>query len=158
MSFEVKMVSSSDDLIRLVESINKGDWDEGNEIEEYAVDSLRAYLEQPDTFFLVCLHTSMASSDIAGMEVAGMASGRFQHKPYAHCKWLYIDEIDTCVNFRRQGVATAMMQELLLLARQNDCEEVWLGAEKSNDSAKKFYQSLHPSAVDAVIGYTFEID
>lgn len=44
MSFEVKMISSSDNRIGLVESINRGDWDEGNEIEEYAVDSLRAYL------------------------------------------------------------------------------------------------------------------
>lgn len=133
--------------------INIADWDEGNGIDEYTVDSLRAYLEMPDTFFLVCFQASTGSN-----QLAGMASGRLQQKPYDYCKWLYIDEIDTCVNFRRQGVGTAMMQELLLLAHENNCEEVWLGAEKSNDVANKFYQSLHPSAVDAVIGYTFELE
>lgn len=153
MTFEIKLISRSDNLIRLVESINKADWDEGNEIEEYAVDSLRSYLEKPDTVFLACFHSGIASTGIAGM-----ASGRFKQKPYGNCKWLYMDEIDTCVNFRRQGVGTAMMLELLSLARQNDCEEVWLGTEQWNDAANKFYESLLPTAVDAVIGCIFEIE
>lgn len=150
MAFAVKVISGEDHLAQLVAQINSADWDEGTEFEAYDVASLRAYLEKQDTIFLACYQLNTNT-------MAGMASARIQQKPYDHSKWLYIDEVDTCVDFRQQGVGTALMQKLLQIADDNDCDEVWLGAEKSNHVANRFYESLQPTAIEAVIGYTFEL-
>ena len=94
----------------------------------------------------------------AGEQVlAGMSSGRIEQKPYNFEKWLYIDEVDTCSNHRQKGVGTAMMNALLKCAKDNDCEEVWLGTESDKDVARKFYESLDPDEIDEVVGYTFEL-
>ena len=87
-----------------------------------------------------------------------MAYGRLEHKPYDFEKWLYIDEVDTCSDLRQRGVGTAMMKWLLQFADENDCDEVWLGTEVENDAANALYKSLRPSSIDAVVGYTFELE
>ena len=50
------------------------------------------------------------------------------------------------------------MRKLIEIADENDCDEVWLGAEAENSLANSFYESLEPDSIDAVIGYTFEIE
>ena len=66
------------------------------------------------------------------------------------------DEVDTCSNHRKKGVATAMMQTFLKLAKEKHCEEVWLCTERENLAARKLYESLNPNDVGDIIGYTFK--
>lgn len=153
MKPEVRVVTPEDDLTTLVDHINAAQWDEANETQPYAVDALRSYLRIRDAVFVVCYLV-----DGEKREFAGMASGRLEHKPYDFEKWLYIDEIDTCSNLRKQGVGTAVMNKLLEIADENDCDELWLATEVENSSARSFYESLKPDSIDAVIGYTFELD
>ncbi len=150
MSLEIEILTSTMDLVGVVQQVNGADWDEQNEIELYSVDALKAYLEKQDAIFILCYLI-----DETGSTLAGMASGRIEQKPYDHYKWLYVDEVDTCANLRQRGVGTALMHKLLEIADDRDCEEVWLGAEASNVVATQFYESLNPTAVDEVIGYTF---
>ena len=153
MKLVVKIVTPRDDLETLVDHINAAEWDEVNEMQTYAVDALRSYLEVRDTVFATCYLQCGDSRNFAGM-----ASGRFEQKPYDFEKWLYIDEVDTCSNLRKRGAGTALMKKLLEIADENDCDEVWLGAEARNSLANSFYESLEPDSIDAVVGYTFEID
>lgn len=153
MILELEILSPSDDLPSLVEQINIAQWDEENDIYEYTIDSLKSYLQRQDTIFIVCYRVDGSVSTLAGM-----ASARIEPKPYGVYDWLYIDEVDTCSNHRQQGVGTALMRKFLEIARENNCEEVWLGAESINIVANKFYESLQPDAIDEVIGYTFETD
>ena len=50
------------------------------------------------------------------------------------------------------------MKRLIEIADENECDELWLGAEADNAVANSFYRSLKPDSVDAVTGYTFELD
>ena len=152
MNTEVRVVTAEDDLETLVDHINASQWDEVNEMQDYAVDALRSYLQVKDMVFVVCY---LVDGD--SRRFAGMASARLEQKPYDFEKWLYIDEVDTCSNLRKQGAGTALMNKLLEIADENDCDEVWLGAEADNSLANSFYESLQPDFIDAVIGYTFEV-
>ncbi len=153
MKPKVRIVTARDDLESLVADINSAQWDHVNEMQPYAVDALRSYLEVADTIFVCCY-----LEDGDSRTFAGMASGRLEQKPYAFEKWLYIDEVDTCSDLRKRGVGTALMERLIAIAGENDCEEVWLGAEAENALANSFYESLEPDSIDAVVGYTFEIE
>ena len=149
---EVKEIKASDDLEKLILDINSASWDESNDIQCYSVSSLIAYLERKDTWFLACYLECDGQNTLLGI-----ASARLEWKPYADRPWLYVDEIDTCCNHRRKGVATELMLTFFNLAKDKDCEVVWLGAESTNLAAQKLYQSLKPQNAELFVGYTFNM-
>ena len=131
--------------------INQAHWDADNQIHGYHHEALQSYLDKQDTVFLAAF--AVAEQAI----LAGIASARIEHKTYELFKWLYVDEVDTCADQRRRGVGSALMAELLQIAREHDCREVWLGTEQNNVAGNGLYKSLVPSAIDLVTGYTFNI-
>ncbi len=147
----VSIITKADDLERLVAEINRASWDDANEMSEYHVGALATYLQRQDTLFVAC-------HDVDGSErtLLGMASSRFEIKPYAQETWLYVDEVDVCADQRRRGVGKAIMRKLIELAEEAGCEEVWLGTEVDNRAANALYQSLDPDDVAQVVGYTYD--
>ena len=148
----VRVISNADDLDLLVTQINDASWDDANEMSVYSVNALEAYLERQDTVFLACHESSPAS------KLLGIASGRLELKPYEKFRWLYVDEVDVCADERQRGVGRCLMNALLALAEENDCEELWLGTEADNHAANALYRSLEPDDIAEVVGYTFEFD
>ena len=148
----VSVVTLVDNLQQLVDEINRAAWDHANEISEYDVVALSAYLERQDMVFVAC-------HDVTddGRTLLGMASARVELKPYGNERWLYVDEVDVCADQRRKGAGKAIMRKLIDLAEEAGCNEVWLGTEKDNLAANALYQSLDPDDVTQVIGYTYEI-
>lgn len=148
----VAVVTATSDIQLLATEINQASWDEDNELGDYDEDSLKAYLNCPDTLFLTC-------HDVVNDErvLMGMASSRIELKPYEHERWLYIDEVDVCADQRQQGAGKAMMNKLIEIARQAGCIEVWLGTELDNDAANALYLSLKPTEVEQFVGYTFDV-
>lgn len=153
MNLIARFLAESDDLEAIVADINAAQWDDSNEMVDYEVESLSYYLNQVDTLFVVCY-----IDEGAGPVLAGIASARLQHKPYEKMRWLYIDEVDTAADLRKRGVGTAIMKLLLEYAENNDLDEVWLGTEVENTPARKLYESLNPTFIDDVIGFTFELE
>ncbi len=153
MGFELNIVKSGDDLARLVSQINSGEWDDENDLDDYTVEALAAYLDTPDTVFITC-----HSKDDGEHELLGMASARIEIKPYQKIKWLYVDEVDVCCKHRQKGAGRALMNALVEFAKRNECEELWLGAETRNVVANKFYEALEPDDIASCIGYTFELE
>ncbi|MEM8768894.1 MAG: GNAT family N-acetyltransferase [Pseudomonadota bacterium] len=145
-------VAPEDNLAEIVRDINAASWDDGNAMSAYSVPDLEHYLMQQDNVFVTCYVDSAK-----GPTLLGIASARFQTKPYDRERWLYVDEIDVCADQRRRGAGGALMKKLLALADENDCEELWLGTETDNAPANALYRSLDPDAEEAVIGYTYEM-
>jgi len=148
---KARKISQYDDLRSLVEEINRASWDEANEMPEFDVESLKAYLERQDTVFIAC-HADSERVPV----LLGIASSRLEMKPYGKELWLYVDEVDVCADQRKKGVGKHIMQTLIEIAENEGCEEVWLGAEVKNTAANALYRSLDPDDVSNVTGYTYE--
>ncbi len=50
----VRVITLDDDLQKLVEDINQASWDDANEMSQFDVEGLSAYLESQDTVFVAC--------------------------------------------------------------------------------------------------------
>lgn len=153
MSSTTVRVCDTDDLELLVREINTAKWDDANAMDAYDAPSLAAYLARQDTIFIAC-HERVGDQ----RTLLGIASGRIEMKPYGGELWLYVDEVDVCVDQRRKGAGKALMTFLIDYAKHSGCEEVWLGTEVDNDAANGLYRSLGPDDEAQVIGYTFETD
>ncbi len=149
---EVKVISLEDNLPQLVDEINRAAWDEDNDMSEYDVESLSAYLGRQDTLFIVCHDVSPDQ-----ITLLGTASARIEMKPYDKEFWLYVDEVDVCADQRRKGAGKAIMHKLLEIAHERGCEDLWLGTDPENIAANALYQSLEPDDVAQVVGYTYEM-
>lgn len=149
----VEVVTLASDLDALVAAINQASWDDANEMSEYDVPALQAYLERQDTVFVACFEKVDGQS-----RLLGMASSRMEIKPYGHERWLYVDEVDVCADQRQRGAGKLIMQKLLQIAVEAGCEELWLGTEVDNLPANALYRSLDPDDIADVIGYTYETD
>ena len=75
-NLKVNIVSGDDSLQELVKQINQSSWDEQNDVENYSIKSLLAYLEKEDTVFL-----ARYKEDRDIETLAGMASGRIEQNP-----------------------------------------------------------------------------
>ena len=149
----VRVITLDDSLQQLVGEINQASWDDANEMSEFDVEELSAYLERQDTLFVAC--HDIGEND---RTLLGIASSRLEIKPYEKSRWLYVDEVDVCADQRQKGAGKAIMRKLIEIANDNDCEEVWLGTEVDNQAANALYRSLDPDDVAQIIGYTYEID
>jgi ribosomal protein S18 acetylase RimI-like enzyme len=147
----VSQITLEDDLDGLVDQINKAVWDDANDMAVYDTDSLRAYLERQDTILIACHEQTDA-----GSVLMGIASSRLELKPYDKERWLYVDEVDVCVDQRKKGAGKLIMKTLIKIAEDRGCLEVWLGTEVDNDAANALYRSLGPDDESRFVGYAFE--
>ena len=145
-------IDSNHDLAPLVAEINHASWDEANDMTAFAVEHLATYLAHPGTVFVAC-------HQIEGSErtLLGIASGRLEIKPYDGERWLYVDEVDVCVDQRRKGAGRAIMRRLFEIASEAGCVEVWLGTEVDNESANALYRSLDPTERERFVGYAWDV-
>ena len=151
-----KQITLDDDLDLLVDEINQTRWDDANEMGIYQAEHLRAYLQKQDTVFVAC--HEMHDGQEPTRTLLGFASARIEMKPYDMEFWLYVDEVDVGADHRRKGAGKKIMQCLIEIADEQNCEEVWLGTEVDNIPARGLYRSLSPSEEEEFVGYTFELD
>jgi ribosomal protein S18 acetylase RimI-like enzyme len=69
---------------------------------------------------------------------------------------LYVHELDTHPDYRRQGIATRIMRKIEEIAEKYNLKEVWVGTETDN-VANKFYRSLQPDEICPSVIYSFEV-
>jgi ribosomal protein S18 acetylase RimI-like enzyme len=150
---QIQRITLNDDLPALVRDINSARWDEANEITVYKAEDLADYLQRQDTVFIACYDSASRQNNLLGI-----ASARIQIKPYDKELWLYIDEVDVCADQRKKGAGKAMMRELIAIARESGCQEVWLGTEVDNIPANALYKSLQPDEVEQFVGYSYYVD
>jgi len=73
------------------------------------------------------------------------------HKHLDKLTELYIDDLAVSDNYLRQGVASLLVRELIKIAKQEGCKQVWIATEPNNEPANKLYESLGLSKSTAFI-------
>lgn len=149
MKFEINHVSPTDELEAICKQMQPDSWGKDNEMTSYQEPALRKYLEDDKHVFLLAYE---------GEKIVGAALCYELSHPDDKQHSLYVHELDTHPDFRRQGVATALMQELFKIARARGLNEVWLGTETDNTSANAFYTSLDPYEIEPSIIYAYKTD
>lgn len=104
-------------------------------------DYLAKYVTEENHIMLVALHEEVVIGQVISV------IHRHPDKPTE----LYVDDLGVSPKFQRQGVATLMLKELLLIARERGCKEIWVATEPDNEQAKGFYSSLNLSTRTALI-------
>lgn len=150
MNTTIATLSNQADFAALAAAIDAAEWDAVNEIEKgtYTADSLRQFVTAPRTFLVVAMQ---------GEKLAGLASATIQLHPHTESQWLYVDELDVAVPFRRKGVGSAIMKHLRDIATEQGCHELALGADAVNTPANALYARLRPDKVESVKWYSYDI-
>ena len=66
---------------------------------------------------------------------------------------LFLDEIGTGEEWRRQGAARCVMKKIFERADEHGIEEIWLGTEPDNIAARALYEGTGAKPEDALIYY-----
>src|SRR5206468_4200587 len=114
---------------------------------KFSAESLQKFLSDPNNFYLIATIDGQPAGAVHGYKLLHPTGVAF----------LYIDEVDTVKEFRRQGVARAMMEESFKIAKELGCAEAWLGTEHDNQPAKALYEGMHPTEVENGPIYTWKI-
>jgi len=73
--------------------------------------------------------------------VVGFASAVHYVHPDKPAPEMWINEVGVVTAYRRRGVARAIVQRLLDVARALGCAEAWVLTDRSNDAALRLYTS-----------------
>lgn len=104
---------------------------------------LKAYLANPLNWMCVALHEG---------EVVGMCMAVIHRHPDKPTE-LFLDEIGTGDDWRRQGIARQLMQMVFDRCDAEGIDEIWLGTETDNLPARRLYEGFKHQREDAVIYY-----
>ncbi|MEM1051600.1 MAG: GNAT family N-acetyltransferase [Pseudomonadota bacterium] len=112
---------------------------------DYAIDQTRltAYLAQPVNWLCVAVYKGL---------VIGMAMAVVHNHPDKPTE-LFLDEIGTGDDWRRNGIARFMIQAVFERADAEGIEQIWLGTEPDNEAANGLYQGFKHERENAVIYY-----
>jgi ribosomal protein S18 acetylase RimI-like enzyme len=73
---------------------------------------------------------------------AGLALYFFQYSTWISTNGLYLEDLYVEPEYRRRGIARALMRELARIARDNDCGRFQWLVMATNESAIRFYESV----------------
>jgi aminoglycoside 3-N-acetyltransferase I len=90
-------------------------------------------LAKPDFFALVALDEGKVIGGLTAYELPLATSDK---------KELYIYDLAVDVCYRKQGIATALLQELKIVAGENGISLIFVEAESADEGAVAFYKSL----------------
>ncbi len=121
------------------------EWARDNEMTSYTAEKLDAFLANDQNILLLAKDNE---------KIAGAALAYVLPHPAGEAS-LYVHELDTHPDYRRQGVATHIMHKLIEIATERGLEEVWVGTETEN-VANKFYESLHPYETEPSVIYAYK--
>jgi ribosomal protein S18 acetylase RimI-like enzyme len=141
------MVTADDDLIVICEQMQPGSWAKDNEMTSYQPGYLAGFLKDNKGFLLLAYD---------GKKIAGAAlCYEMPHPAGDHS--LYVHELDTHPDYRRHGVATTIMERLMEIAKERGLQELWVGTEMENTTARSFYMSLKPYETEEAVIYSYKV-
>lgn len=108
---------------------------------------LAEYLSDPNVILLVAL---------AKGEVIAQAAAMVTRHP-SRPRELWIDEVGVTPKHQRRGIAAALLQTMLEIARSLKCRAAWVATEHDNTPARGLYRSLKPSEEqEGVVVYVYK--
>jgi ribosomal protein S18 acetylase RimI-like enzyme len=101
---------------------------------------------------------------IADNVVVGFASALTYVHPDKRPQ-MWINEVGVAPTHRRQGLAKAILQQLLQIGRRHQCTSAWVLTDRGNTAAMALYASLGATKgadctgpSDAMLGYSFRLN
>ena len=88
-------------------------------------------------------------------EVIGFASGTMLMHPDKPTQF-FVNEISVHEDYRRQGIATRLIERVTDLARDRGCEGIWLATEADNASARGLYTKLSARETCGIVVYDWD--
>lgn len=91
---------------------------------------------------------------------AGMIVGMASAVHYVHPDkppQLWINEVGVAPSHQRQGLARAMIAELLALGRRLDCTEAWVLTDEDNAAARALYRATGGEETTGVVMASFPL-
>ena len=105
---------------------------------------------EPQTALLAAEETIFLAA-FDGAEPVGFAFGYELPRRHGSPSILFVYELDVDEVYRRQGIATRLMEELGRIARARGICEGFVLAERDDDVANAFYRSLGGERVESVM-------
>lgn len=139
--------ASANELVLICKQMQPDEWATDNEMTSYQPHKLKLFLEGGGLLLL--------AKDVD--KIAGVVLGYALPHPAGEDS-LYIHELDTHPDYRRQGVASQLMKKMQVIAKEKGLREVWVGTEATNKSADAFYRSLDPTEIEASIIYSYKVE
>lgn len=146
MLITIATVSLEDSLEAICSQMQPDKWGADNQMDSYEPEKLRAFLEADGILLL-----AKDGDNIAGMIVAHILpdpSGK---------DMFFVFSLDTHPNYRRQGVATMLMNKCKEIAKEKSLAEIWVIADSDNKPANSFYRSLHPDEAEPSVMYAYTV-
>lgn len=107
---------------------------------------LAAYLAQPGHLMTVA---------VARGQVVGQCQAVI-HRHVDQPTELYIDNLGVADAFKRQGIASLLVQATFAWGRELGCEEAWVGTEPDNAEGRGFYEAGGAAPIPIVM-YEYEL-
>lgn len=123
-----------------IRRLGPGDGDVIRELAE--AEPHTALLDDPDTIFLVAFD---------GGQPVGFTFGYELDRRHGDERMLFVYELDVDEAYRRQGIATRLMQELLRLAEADGITDAFVLTEPDNLPANGVYEKVGGRATRAVM-------
>ena len=98
--------------------------------------SAKAFLEDPNHLLVVGLDEEKNDC------VVGFASAVRLLHPDKETFELFINEVGVAPDYRRRGVASAIMKALFAEAKKRNCRLGWLAVDEDNEAALALYRTL----------------
>lgn len=136
MSLDIKYLNPGDEAV--LERVAADVFDRAIDLNYLSV-----YLAQPNQHMMVAIKDDEIVGQIRAL--------RYKHPDKAD--ELFIENLGVTPVSRRQGIATMLLNAMLELSQDLNCDEVWVATEASNQTARRFYESFGVEA-DAIAMYT----
>ncbi len=143
----IRRISIKDDLDAICAQMQPEFWDEVNDMGSYEPERLKYFLDRGGILLVA----------YSGEKIVGVALCYDMPHPDATSYTLYVHELDTHPDFRRQGIATLLMNEAIKLGKERGVSEVWVSTETTNDPANALYKKLGPDEIEPSITYSYNI-
>ncbi len=144
--FRLHQVQAKDNIEAICAQMQPGEWAADNEMTSYQPEPLKRFLDSDGILVLA----------YDGDKIAGAAlCYELLHPAGEHS--LYVHELDTHPDYRRQGVASQIMNEAIKIAREHKLTEVWVGTETTNKPAMALYENLKPYEIEPSVIYAYKV-
>lgn len=122
----------------------------GPEVFDNQVDArqLEAFVKDPGHLMVLA---------IGAEGVVGFASGVMNFHP-DKAPVLFLSEIGTVPERRRQGIATRLAKALIALGKTKGCDGCWLATELDNAAARGLYKALGARETRDIVVYDWDAE
>jgi ribosomal protein S18 acetylase RimI-like enzyme len=105
------------------------------------------FLETPGHHLLMAFEADVAAGFVSGVELTHPDKGTE----------MFLYELAVDEPYRRRGIGTALVNELLAIARTHNCYDMWVLTDHDNDAALATYRTTGTSEESSHVMLTWDL-